>query len=122
MARWLGDTTGARPVKFYRGSKWQDVLTPQIDRHSPIIRFGLLFRVWLDNAEQAKRLEAELPAFLASRSTSMRCEWLDLRPEVDLLQLQLEIEEVAESLGLVARTDSDVIALLRSCEKENVAS
>ena len=118
VPRFLGDATGVTPFFMGRSRSWTDVVTSTLDRYSPTFAQSLWFRLWLPTPEAAKQVEAELPRHLSNIAKKLRGKAFDLDPTITLEHLQREVIALANSLGLEAFDDKQMLARLRKEEAQ----
>ncbi len=112
VPRFLGDDTGATPIFFGRSQSWNDTVSSTVDRYSPTFGQAMLLRLWVPTPEAAKKLEAEIPQHLGENLKKLRGKAYDLKADMTLEDLQLEIMELAEAFGIEVFDDEQLITRL----------
>lgn len=109
----LGDNVGGIPVMFSVSANPLDTAAASLDRTSPIIRMRRHFRLWCPSRHDARALEVELPRLLHGKAQKLRGGWWSIGEDLDTEMLQIEVEDLAKSLGIRALDDATAIAIAR---------
>lgn len=116
--RW-GDNMGAWPVLLGITKRWDDTITPNMDRFSPMRWRGVLFRVWTLSPEHAKRLLRLMDGLIRDRVEQLRGSWLDFGPDFDRATFAGEVATMAKRAGIAAWDDEDFYREIRRMAKKN---
>lgn len=106
----LGHNRGVWPAKVARTAAWKDTVTAAYDKN-PFFFLGAQFRVWTPSVAHRDRLAASVLDLIAARSeadgglATLRAEFADLGPELDLALFELEVHDIAKRLGIASWND-----------------
>lgn len=100
-------------LMFGFSSNWADSSAATLDRLSPRHPMRRYFRLWLPDKVSARKLEVELPRFLATRARKLRGPWYSPHNDRKPDDLALDIMLLAQSLGIETALDEELLAWLR---------
>lgn len=98
-----------RPVRLSITQSWEDHITRQVDRESPLWSSGVIWRVWCEDEVRARRLiEIAQQQGFASRWRPLRMSWMDAGDAFDADMAELEMHHLAREAGMRAWDDASL--------------
>ena len=120
----LGHNRGIWPARIAKTAAWKDTVTATWDKN-PFFALGAKFRLWCPTVQERDKLAEFALGLMAERAENdgdgqwqARHGFLDLGPELDLELFKVEIQGIADRIGVMCWDDEGLGLFLDRCVRD----